>query len=175
MEIISHSTANQKLSLSGPRRARVLFWSWQRWKANKSLSIKVVKKWSQTTIICFWKHPFSSQRKRNKVFSTTLAFSVHTNLFSDENTYIILIVPRWHMRLRPEISIARCPLLPSQVLSLSSLLFSFLPRLSSKFLVDDLSSFFHYPVSALMQFSHGNTYFLIRFGLSSTLSARKHW
>ena len=123
MEIISHSTANQKLSLSGPRRARVLFWSWQRWKANKSLSIRVVKKWSQTTIICFWKHPFSSQRKRNKVFSTTLAFSVHTNLFSDENKYIILIAPGWHMRLRSEISIVPCPLLPSQVLSISTAVF----------------------------------------------------
>ena len=63
---------------------------------------------------------------------------------------IILIAPRWYIRLRLEISIALCLLLPSQVLSMSSLLFSFLPRSSSsKFLVDSLSSFFLYPVSTL--------------------------
>ena len=66
---------------------------------------------------------------------------------------MILFVPRLHIRLRPEISIAPYPWLPSQVLSISFLLFSFLPwSSSSKFLVDVLSSFFHYPVSILMQF-----------------------
>ena len=38
-------------------------------------------------------------------------------------TYIILIAPGWHIRLRPEISIAPCPLLLFEVLSMSSLIF----------------------------------------------------
>ena len=51
-------------------------------------------------------------------------------------------------KLRPEIYIAPYPWLSPQVLSLYSLLFSFLPPSpSSKFLVDDLSSCSHYPVS----------------------------
>jgi len=45
------------------------------------------------------------------------------------------------------------PWLSSQVLSTSSLLFSFLPQSSSsQSLMDGLSSFFHYPVSTLIQF-----------------------
>ena len=54
---------------------------------------------------------------------------------------IILIVPRWHIWLRPEISFAPCPLLPFQVLSSSS-----------KFLVDGLSAFYYPVPTALMQF-----------------------
>ena len=74
---------------------------------------------------------------------------------------MILFVPRWHIRLRPEISIAPYPLLSSQVLSISSLSLSFLPRSSySKFFAEDLSSAFHYPVSTLRQFV------LCYFGLS---------
>lgn len=70
----------------------------------------------------------------------------HNNITGGAHT--IHIVPRWHIRLKLDISIAPCPLLPSQVLFMSSLLFSFLPRSSSsKFLVDGLSSFFYNPVS----------------------------
>ena len=39
--------------------------------------------------------------------------------------HIILIAPRWLIRLRPEISIAPCPLLPFQVLFMSSCCFHF--------------------------------------------------
>ena len=89
------------------------------------------------------------QLKRNNIMQENKQRQKVTYIYP----YIILIVPRWHVRLRPEISIAPCPLLPSQVLSMSYLLFSFLPRLSSsKFLMGGLSFFFHYPVSTLMQF-----------------------
>ena len=47
------------------------------------------------------------------------------NSYPMDRMHIILTVPRWLIRLRPEISIAPCPLLPFQVLFMSSCCFHF--------------------------------------------------
>lgn len=125
--------------------------------------------WSTTsTVNCEWKiwnwHIIVAPPKRYKFYlrleitnthgaknSKRICIERKCNSLS-KNTDMILFGPKWHIRLRSEISIAPYTWLSCQVLSMRSLLFSFLPRSSSsKFLIKDLA-FLPNTVSTLMQF-----------------------